>query len=84
MAGGGPQVPAGRQDIFGRGSKQLTPGVLRETGRENIVVVATKEKLAELDCLRVDTGDRDVDQMQSGTIRVKVGCREVKTMQIAS
>jgi predicted polyphosphate/ATP-dependent NAD kinase len=30
--------------IFGRGSKQFTPDVIRQVGRENIVVVGTPEE----------------------------------------
>ena len=62
--------------IFGRGSKQFTPEVIRRAGRKNIVVVATRDKMSKLDCLRVDTGDRTVDEMLSGYVTVTVGYKE--------
>jgi predicted polyphosphate/ATP-dependent NAD kinase len=62
--------------IFGRGSKQFTPEVIVQVGRKNIIVVGTREKLSRLDCLRVDTGDLEVDEMLCGYITVKVGYKE--------
>ncbi|MEA3406599.1 MAG: ATP-NAD kinase family protein [Chloroflexota bacterium] len=62
--------------IFGRGSKQFTPTVIRQVGRENVIVVGTRRKLNDLDCLRVDTGDLALDEALSGHMRVTVGYRE--------
>lgn len=62
--------------IFGRGSKQFTPHVIQQVGRENILVVGTRDKVNELDCLRVDTGDIEVDKLLSGHFKVWVGYRE--------
>ena len=70
--------------IFGRGNKQFTPEVIKKVGRENIQVVATKQKLNGLDCLRVDTGDSEVDQMLRGYLKVIVGYREGKVMKVKS
>lgn len=58
--------------IFGRGSKQFTPQVIRQVGRGNILVVGTRDKVNQLGCLRVDTGDIDVDEMLSGYLKVWV------------
>ncbi len=62
--------------IFGRGSKQFTPAVIRQVGRENVIVVGTRGKLSDLDCLRVDTGDLALDQTLVGYLEVTVGYRE--------
>ncbi len=62
--------------IFGRGSKQFTPEVIRQVGRKNLIVTATRDKMSKLDCLRVDTGDREIDEMLSGYITVTVGYKE--------
>ena len=62
--------------IFGRGSKQFTPEVIRQVGRENILVVGTRDKVGRLDCLRVDTGDFELDEILSGYMEVTVGYRE--------
>ncbi|MEZ0393713.1 MAG: ATP-NAD kinase family protein [Desulfurococcaceae archaeon] len=66
-------TPIGRQGfIFGRGNKQISPAVLRRVGKENVVVVATASKMAELEVLRVDTGDAEVDRMLRGYYKVLV------------
>ena len=62
--------------IFGRGSKQFSPEVIKQVGRENIMVVGTRDKINRLDCLRVDTGDFDVDRFLCGYLEVTVGCKE--------
>ena len=61
--------------IFGRGNRQISPDIIRRVGRENIVVVASKEKLASLEGkpLLVDTGSEEVDKMLGGYIRVITG-----------
>lgn len=59
--------------IFGRGNKPFTPRVLRQVGRDNIIVVATEHKLQQIGVLRVDTGDEDVDAMLAGYIEVQIG-----------
>lgn len=68
--------------IFGRGNKQFTPKVIREVGQEHIQVVATRDKLQPLDCLRVDTGDSEVDDMLSGYMKVIIDYREGKVMKV--
>ena len=62
--------------IFGRGSKQFTPEVIKQVGRENIMVVGTSDKVSRLDCLRVDTGDLEVDRLLCGYTEVTVGHKE--------
>jgi len=68
--------------IFGRGNKQFTPEVIRQVGPEHVRVVATRPKLRPLDCLRVDTGDLDVDEMLSGWVTVAVGYHESRMMKV--
>jgi predicted polyphosphate/ATP-dependent NAD kinase len=69
--------------IFGRGNKQFTPQVIRQVGPENIRVVATQQKLRSLDCLRVDTGDLEVDAMLSGWVTVTTGYRHSRMIEVA-
>ena len=68
--------------IFGRGSKQFTPTVIRSVGREDVIVVATQRKVRELTCLRVDTGDIELDRTLSGYTRVTIGYREWMMMEV--
>jgi len=75
--------------IFGRGSKQFTPTVIRQVGADkrrpmdNVIVASTRHKLSDLDCLRVDTGDRDLDEMLAGYVTVTVGYREGMMVKVA-
>lgn len=67
-------VVGGQGYVLGRGNQQLSPGVLRRAGLENLVVIASLEKLVALDPQRllVDTGDVDLDRELSGYRRVRV------------
>jgi predicted polyphosphate/ATP-dependent NAD kinase len=68
--------------ILGRGSKQFTPEVIRQVGINDIMVVGTRDKVSQLDCLRVDSGDLALDEMFRGYVRVTVGCGEVMLMEV--
>jgi predicted polyphosphate/ATP-dependent NAD kinase len=68
--------------ILGRGNKQFTPAVLKRVGRDNITVIANREKLLELDALHVDTGDPAVDGTLTGYMDVVVGPGHRKMMRV--
>jgi len=68
--------------IFGRGSKQFTPTVIRKVGRDNVIVVGTRNKVQKLDCLRVDTGDIALDETLSGYLKITVGYRQWMMMKV--
>ena len=78
-------VIGGQGYIFGRGNQQLSPRVIQEVGRDNVLVIATLDKLHALNGpLRVDTGDPECDRLLCGHIRVVTGERERVIWQVAS
>ncbi len=77
--------PIGGQGfIFGRGNKQFTPKILKFIGKDNIKVVSTEDKMKGLVCLRVDTGEFEVDKMLQGYVKVIVGYNEELMIEIES
>jgi predicted polyphosphate/ATP-dependent NAD kinase len=67
-------VIGGQGYVFGRGNQQISPAVIRQVGRENVIIVATKSKLGALEGpLLADTGDPDCDTYLSGYVRVVTG-----------
>ena len=80
-------TPIGGQGfIFGRGNQQLSPAVLRQVGRDNILVVSTPHKLHALGGrpLLVDTGDPQMDTALVGYIPVKTGYHESSIYRVAA
>ncbi len=68
-------VIGGQGFVFGRGNQQLSPAVIRSVGKENIMIVATPNKLATLrgKPLRVDTGDISLDEELKGYHKLHTG-----------
>ncbi len=65
----------GQGHIFGRGNQQLSPAVIRRVGSDNIMIVATRNKLRTLAGrpLRVDTGDVELDAELAGIRQIITG-----------
>jgi predicted polyphosphate/ATP-dependent NAD kinase len=68
----------GQGHIIGRGNQQLAVDILRAIPRQNIHIIATKEKILSLQNrpLLVDSNDPDFDQSFSGYQSVLVGYDE--------
>ena len=77
--------PIGAQGfILGRGSQQISAKVLRRVGEENLIIVSTPHKLAELPELLVDTGDPDLDKSLAGKRMVVTGYRLAQRKETAA
>ena len=76
-------TPIGGQGfIFGRGNQQISPRVIRKVGKENIIVISTKSKLRNIQFIRVDTGDPDLDEELRGPIDVIVDYNQTVTVYV--
>ena len=73
----------GNAFIFGRGNQEFSPAVLKQVKREDIVVVATRDKMRGVTCLRVDTNDSEVDGMLKGFMRVVTHYNEEVLIEVA-
>lgn len=75
--------PIGGQGfIFGRGNQEFSPEVIKSVGKDNLIIVSTKDKIVNLSCLRVDTGSAEVDAMLKGYIKVMTDYREWRMIKI--
>ncbi|WP_254523356.1 ATP-NAD kinase family protein [Natrinema caseinilyticum] len=73
--------PIGGQGfVFGRGNHQISPAVIRRA--DEITVVAAGEKLDEIDSLRVDTDDAEIDDQLRGWLRVRTGRFTTRLMNV--
>ena len=78
-------IVGGQGFVFGRGNQQISAPVIRAIGRDNIILLASQQKLMGLGepLLRADTGDPEVDAMLAGYIRVRIAPGRSTLMRVA-
>lgn len=75
--------PIGAQGfILGRGNQQISARIVRRVGLDNLIVVASPNKLRETPILYVDSGDPDLDAEFGDTILVVSGYRMAQRKRI--
>ena len=76
----------GQGHVFGRGNQQLSAAVIRAVGQDNVVIVATPQKLATLAGrpLLVDTDDIELNGWLCGFSRVVTGHHEEVPYRVAA
>lgn len=75
--------PTGGQGcVLGRGTAQISPGVVERVGVEQVVVVATPGKLLGLRELFVDTGEAEIDAKFPDYVRVRTDARTEKVFPL--
>lgn len=76
-------TPIGSQGFyFGRGNQQISAEVIRKIGPEKTCVVATPTKLKDTRVLRVDTGDKALDERLRGSVKVTTGYKRRKLVDV--
>lgn len=75
--------PIGAQGfVFGRGNQQISSQVLRKVGKDNIIIIATPQKLENTPFLLIDTGDNELDNELSGKTLVVCAYRMAQRKDI--
>ncbi len=69
--------------FFGRGNQQISAKVIRAAGADNVVVVSTPSKLCGTPVLRIDTGDRALDEEFRGNLKVVTGYKRKRLVKVA-
>jgi predicted polyphosphate/ATP-dependent NAD kinase len=79
-------VIGGQGYIFGRGNQQISAAVIKKVGVDNIIVVATRDKILSLEYgrLLIDSGDDELNQSLSGYMRIITGYKEELIYPVSS
>ncbi|MCC4834273.1 MULTISPECIES: ATP-NAD kinase family protein [unclassified Shewanella] len=76
----------GQGHILGRGNQQLSPELIKQVGKDNIIILATKTKLKALEGrpLIVDSGDPELDSALTGYYKITTGYHDYVMYQVAN
>jgi predicted polyphosphate/ATP-dependent NAD kinase len=76
--------PIGAQGfLLGRGNQQISPEVLEAAGGPSaLMILATPHKIKGIPCLRIDTGDPEMDARLEGMRRVIVGYHDISMLRV--
>ncbi|MBB1269546.1 ATP-NAD kinase family protein [Shewanella sp. SR44-3] len=76
----------GQGHVLGRGNQQLSPALIRQIGKDNILILATKTKLKALEGrpLIVDSGDPELDIALTGYYKIVTGYHDYVMYQVAN
>jgi len=76
----------GQGHILGRGNQQLSPDLIRQIEKDNILILATKTKLKALEGrpLIVDSGDPELDKALTGYYKIVTGYHDYVMYQVAN
>jgi len=77
--------PIGAQGfILGRGNLQLSPKVIKKIDIDNIIVIATPSKISNTPLIRVDTGDKKLDEKfkEKEFLMIVIGYRLSRVIKI--
>lgn len=71
-------IIGGQGHVLGRGNQQFSPRILKQVGRDNVLLIATKSKLNQLQGrpLWLDTSDIAFNKAWSGPITITTGYRD--------
>ncbi len=72
--------------LLGRGNQQISARLIRQAGRDGLIVLAGEGKLAALAAphLRIDTGDPALDSALAGFVRVQTGPGRFTLMRLGA
>jgi len=80
-------TPIGGQGfLLGRGNQPVSPEVINHVSKDNIIIIATKQKMSSLQGrpFLVDTGDKSTDNLLSGYYEVITGHKESLIYKVIS